>query len=202
MNDPDADVRTAATRAATALGLGKKSKSGPVLKDVPTDRVITSVLKEYGDPTLGALLFQRQNCINCHTVAKSEPAKGPYLGDIANRYSRKELAESIVTPSAKIAQGFETQKFALLNGQTLEGFVVRESGDEVEVRNAAGAVTVIPKADIEERGKSPLSVMPNGLADTLDLHDLASILAYLESLKRKSGNEERNSPRRKQMKEE
>ena len=53
------------------------------------------------------------------------------------------------------------------------------------MRNSAGAVTVLPKKEIEERGKADVSVMPTGLADPLTVHDLASILAYLESLKSK-----------------
>ena len=54
--------------------------------------------------------------------------------------SRAELTESILKPSAKIAQGFEPQKIATVDGRTYEGFVVRESGDEVELRDAQGTV--------------------------------------------------------------
>ena len=61
----------------------------------------------------------------------------------------------------------------------------RESGDELELRNATGAIVLIPKAEIDERGKSEQSIMPNGLLDPLTPHDLASLLAYLESLKNK-----------------
>ncbi len=129
------------------------------------------------------MLFQKQGCISCHTISKSEPLKGPYLGDITNRYSRAELAESILKPSAKIAQGFETQKIATTSGQVIEGFVVRESGSELELRNATGNATVIPKSEIDERGTNTVSIMPNGLADTLTVADLASILTYLESLR-------------------
>ena len=53
------------------------------------------------------------------------------------------------------------------------------------MRNSSGAVSVISKKDIEETLKSELSVMPQGLLDPLTPHDLASILAYLESLKGK-----------------
>ena len=56
-------------------------------------------------------------------------------------------------------------------------------GDEVEIRNASGAVTVIPKTEIDERGKTEISVMPTGLADPLTPRELASIMAYLESLR-------------------
>ena len=170
LNDTNPAVRLAAQDAARRLGLdraGRAGSGGPLIAKLPYDQVVAAVQKEKGDPALGAQLFEQDGCVACHTVSKTEPLKGPYLGDIANRYSRAELAESILKPSAKIAQGFETQKFATVNGQIYEGFVVRESGDEVEMRNAAGAVTVIPKKDIEERGKTEVSVMPTGLADPL-----------------------------------
>ena len=147
--------------------------------------MLAAVLKDKGDATLGATLFEKQGCVNCHAIAKGQPIKGPYLGDVTTRYNRAELTESILKPSARIAQGFETKKFALNSGQTYEGFVVRESGDEIEMRNSSGAVSLISKKDIEETSKSELSVMPQGLLDPLTPHDLASLLAYLESLKGK-----------------
>ncbi len=142
-------------------------------------------MKEKGDPRLGERLFLRQGCIACHTVAPGEAPKGPSLLGIAARYSRAELTESILKPSAKIAQGFEPQKFATVDGRTYEGFVVRESGDEVELRDIQGSATVLPKKDIDARAKGDVSIMPTGLADPLTIPDFASLLAYLESLKSK-----------------
>ena len=141
------------------------------------------MIQQKGDPRLGERLFQRQGCIACHTVAPGEAPKGPSLLGIATRYSRADLIESILKPSAKLAQGFEPQKIATADGRTFEGFVVRESGDEVELRDAQGAVTILLKKDIEDRARGQVSIMPTGLADPLTTRDLASLLAYLESLK-------------------
>src|SRR5258708_38528227 len=139
-------------------------------------------MKEKGDAKPGAELFVKQTCIPCHTIAKNEPVKGPFLGDIAGRYTRAELIESILKPSAKIAQGFETQLFKMKNGQRHDGFIVHEGGDEIELRNATGA-TVIKTAEIEKRSKLETSIMPDGIANNLSTQELASLLAYLESLK-------------------
>jgi putative heme-binding domain-containing protein len=182
--DADPDVRNAAAETARRLDLDRPTGSDPTIAKLPFDRVVADVAKG-GDADLGGRLFERQGCVSCHTVSKSEGLKGPFLGDVSTRYSRKELAESILRPSAKISQGFETQRFATTSGQVIEGFVVRESGEEVELRNASGVVTVLPKSEIDERGKSETSVMPIGLVDQLTPSDLASILAYLESLKGK-----------------
>ena len=188
--DNRTEVRQAAEFAARRLNITAKVET-PSTNNVkpiaatPFDQVLAAVLKDKGDASLGAQLFEKQGCVNCHSVTKGEAIKGPYLGDITTRYNRSELTESILKPSAKIAQGFETRKLALASGQVYEGFVVREAGDELELRNSSGAVTIIPKKDIEETGKSELSVMPQGLLDPLTPHDLASLLAYLETLKGK-----------------
>jgi putative heme-binding domain-containing protein len=177
------EVQKEATAIVKLLSLDRpRQDRKDTIKHLKYDDVLNAAQKEKGDPALGARLFVKQGCIACHTIAKSEPPKGPYLGDVANRYKRPELIESILKPSAKIAQGFETVVFALTNGKTLNGFVVRESGDEVEIRDAAGLSFTIKKADIDERTPSKISVMPEQLVDMLTVPELASILAYLEEL--------------------
>jgi putative membrane-bound dehydrogenase-like protein len=191
MTDSRAEVRKAAEFAARRLNIATKAETTATttkvkpIAAIPYDQILAAVLKDPGDAALGAQLFEKQGCVNCHSVLKGQPIKGPYLGDVTTRYNRSELTESILKPSAKIAQGFETQKIALSSGQIYEGFVVREAGDELEMRNSSGAVSIISKKDIEERGKSEVSVMPQGLLDPLTPHDLASMIAYLESLKGK-----------------
>jgi putative membrane-bound dehydrogenase-like protein len=191
LTDAHTEVKQAAEFAAKRLNIASKIEATPSTKGVkpiaatPYEQVLAAVLQDKGDTALGASLFEKQGCVNCHAFAKGQPIKGPYLGDITTKYNRTELTESILKPSAKIAQGFETKKLALNSGQTFEGFVVRESGDEIEMRNSSGAVSIIAKNDIEETAKSDISVMPQGLLDPLTPHDLASVLAYLESLKGK-----------------
>jgi putative heme-binding domain-containing protein len=186
LKDQDADVKAAAAFAAHRLDLDGETAGadqGPKLASIAFESVLAAALKQKGDPKRGERLFQRQGCIACHAVTSGEIPKGPSLLGIAARYSRTELTESILKPSAKIAQGFEPQKIATVDGRTVEGFVVRESGDEVELRDAQGIATVLAKNEIDERKKGEISIMPAGLADTLSIEDFASLLAYLESLK-------------------
>jgi putative membrane-bound dehydrogenase-like protein len=185
LKDARAGVREAATLAARALRLDEKSRDRVVLAGQSYEKVLAAALKEKGDTKLGAQLFLKQGCSACHTVAKNEPPKGPYLGDVAARYSRAELIESILKPSAKIAQGFETQLFTMADGKLHEGFVTREAGDEVEIRNLQGVVTVLPAREIEQRRRLDTSMMPVGLVDDLTLAELGALLAYVESLKTK-----------------
>ena len=125
----------------------------------------------------------RAGCIACHTVDAAEPPKGPALNAVAKIYDRAALTESILKPNAKVAQGFESVWFKTKKGEQLEGFVVREGGDSLEVRNIAGQSITLPKADITERGKREQSMMPEGLMNAFSPADFASLLAYLQSLK-------------------
>ncbi len=54
--------------------------------------------------------------VKCHTTSKSEPLKGPFLGDITVRYKKPEIIESILRPNAQIAQGFVTTTLEMKDG--------------------------------------------------------------------------------------
>ena len=69
-------------------------------------------------------------------------------------------------------------------GEQLEGFVTREGGDSLDLRNVAGQTTLVEKADITERGTREQSMMPEGLLNAFAPADLANLLAWLESLKK------------------
>ncbi len=174
------DIRAAATFAAThSRADTNASVSAALVSTLPYEELTARVGAVTGDIALGRTLFTRQGCAACHTASPEETEKGPYLGGIATRYSRAELIESIIRPAAKIAQGFATNFFDTTDGRHLEGFVVREGGTEVVIRDLAGVETTLRKDQIKARGVREGSIMPPGLADTLTLHELSSLLAYL-----------------------
>jgi putative heme-binding domain-containing protein len=135
-----------------------------------------------GDASRGSTLFNELSCAACHTVRADQPAKGPFLGEAAKTYRRRELAEQILLPSKTIAKGYDTYVFALEDGRQLQGFVVRETPEAVTIRTSTAEEHALPVAKIEERIKSEKSLMPEGLVASLSLADLASLLDYLESL--------------------
>ena len=65
------------------------------------------------------------------------------------------------------------------------GFVSQEAADRVTIRDIDGKEHVIPTASIEQRGKQPLSMMPEGLVKMLTVKEFASLLDYIESLPKK-----------------
>jgi len=186
LKNPNQDVARAAEFALARLKLDiQASQPGKTIGDITYEEAVSDALAAQGDAKIGEQLFLKQGCVLCHTVSEKEPPKGPMLGGITTRYSRPELCESILKPSAKIAQGFESQRFALKNGDQVDGFVVKESGDSVEVRNVAGTTAVLEKTDIVTREKRDQSIMPEGLVANITPAELASLLAFLESTRAK-----------------
>jgi putative heme-binding domain-containing protein len=178
------DPRLAAENGPKLLARIPRPKgAAKLIAELPLEQVAKDVLTVKGDKMMGKQFFARQICVNCHTTSPDEKPKGPYLGDVGDKYSRKELVESITNPGANIAQGYEANIVLLKDGTRAEGFVGRETGDEIEIRNIAGEVKVIQKADIKKRAEQHGSLMPVGLVNTLTVEEFASLLAYLESLR-------------------
>ena len=183
LNNKDHVVAEAAEFALTQLGLDKAATAPATLIGGMKYEDIFALVQQGGDPVQGKEMYLRAGCIACHTVMPNEPPKGPILSAVAKVYDRAALTESILKPSAKIAQGFESQWFKTKKGEQIEGFVTREGGDSVDVRNIAGQAVTIEKGDIVERGKRETSIMPEGLLNAFTPADLTNLLAWLESLR-------------------
>ena len=147
--------------------------------DAASQRALTLT----GDPIKGEAIFKAQSCVACHTTADGQTPKGPHLFEIGKRYKTGELVESVLKPSAKFAQGYETYQFVLVDGRVFNGFVVSERSDATIIKESDGARREIKKADVEERLIKKVSAMPEGLVANLTTEQLADLVAYLQSLK-------------------
>jgi putative heme-binding domain-containing protein len=142
--------------------------------------------KNAGNAEKGKQLFadvKGVGCIKCHAVAGQGAKIGPDLVGIGAKYPREELIRSVLEPSNRVAESYMVTTIVTDAGQVYSGLVQSENETELDLVDAAGKVTKIQKADIEERQKTSVSLMPNGLKDGLTLGDFADVIAYLESLK-------------------
>ena len=103
--------------------------------------------------------------------------------DIGKRSKPDELVESILKPSAKLAQGFETYRFVTTDERVFQGFVVSERADATVIRESTGVQRELKKDEVATRVMQKQSAMPEGLAANLTPAQLADLLAYLQSLK-------------------
>lgn len=186
LSDPDAAVAKAAKDAAGRLKIQAPGEDEtPKIATLKQEEAIAEVTAHKGDAALGQAIFARATCNACHTVSQAEAQKGPYLGNITETYRRKELAESILDPNKTIAQGFATNVFTLKDGKGFAGFVTDESGDSVTIRDIASAEHSFKKSEIKDRSTLPTSLMPPGLMAGFSVHEMASLLDYLEALAKK-----------------
>ncbi len=136
-----------------------------------------------GDPRKGEALFKAQSCSTCHTTADGQNPKGPHLVDIGKRYKADELVESILKPSVKLAQGYETYQFQTIEGLVLQGFIVSQRADATIIREANGVQRELKNEQIELKQQQKQSAMPEGLTANLTPDQLADLIAFLQSLK-------------------
>lgn len=136
-----------------------------------------------GDTEKGREVFNRQGCMVCHTLSSSQPLKGPFMGHIGGIMTRDQIAEAILNPNATISQGFATVLITTLDGNTLSGFISRETADEVDIRDISGSVFTLKTEDISDRSELNSSMMPAGLASALSLHEFASLVNFLSQQK-------------------
>ena len=185
LDDPDAEVKGAAERAAKAMRIQKIEDKTPKIMTLKPEEALAAVLKAQGNVALGEQIFTKATCVACHTVKETEAQKGPYLGNIAQTYKRPDLAQNILDPNKTIAQGFASEMITLKDGTQQMGFITLEGANEVKLRNIASQEFTFKTADIKERQKLPMSMMPPMLMANFTVKEFASLLDYLEWLVKK-----------------
>jgi putative heme-binding domain-containing protein len=154
--------------------------------------VLAREVKRRGDPRRGALVFYKSAaaCVQCHASGDQTTPLGPDLtslreskpGDTgtAEVLSAEHLIESILFPSKKISQGYETVSILTGDGQLITGLIARQDDAQVVLRDANDLLheIVIDRDDIEAMRTTPTSMMPDGLVAVIggqrEFYDLAS----------------------------
>ncbi|MCW1884629.1 c-type cytochrome [Luteolibacter flavescens] len=172
----------AAKEAVAAAGSGGKK-----VAELPIPEVAKAAMTGKGDVATGARLYTSQGCIACHAIDPKAEQKGPYLGAAGAKFTRDYLIDSILEPNKVVAQGFQTSMIKMKDGTAKMGFITAEADGIVEVRDIAGQVSKIKRADVTEETHMPTSMMPPGLAAGLTVEDFTSLIEYLVSLKATGG---------------
>jgi putative heme-binding domain-containing protein len=164
------------TRAADALPESPK----------PREKYETFAMTHSGDPVHGKELFQEEKklaCSRCHAIDGKQTSVGPNLFAIGDKFGRRELVESVLLPSATIAEGYASTIITTKAGDTLDGIIKESTADLIALARADGQITRIKVTDIQEQRNSTVSLMPEGLQNALTFQEFADLIDYLASLK-------------------
>ena len=132
----------------------------------------------------GRALFSAVGCYACHRYNNEGGAVGPDLTVAAGRFSPRDLLESIILPSKEISDQYGAVVIATSDGRVVTGRIVNLHGDIMQVQtdmlNPNGLISV-NQTQIDEMKPSPVSMMPEGLLNTLSQDEVLDLLAYLLS---------------------
>ena len=127
-----------------------------------------------------------KNCAACHQIAGKGNIVGPQLDGIGNR-GLERLLEDVLDPNRNVDVAFRTTTIVTTDGRIFAGLVRREEGSLLVLADNKGKEFTLPKNEIDEQQKTPLSLMPGNVAETLPQEELQDLLGYLLTQRGKTG---------------
>ena len=137
-----------------------------------------------GSRRRGQVIFnthEAAQCLLCHSIYESVGLSGPSLAGVGSRLFEREILESLLFPSARLAKGYAIVCLNLLDGEVVAGRVKSENGNTITVQKGNKEVEVVNKSNILERTDIPSS-MPD-IRGILTKSEIRDLVAFLKRLK-------------------
>jgi putative membrane-bound dehydrogenase-like protein len=131
-----------------------------------------------GDPTKGREIY-RASCGACHKLYSEGGEVGPDITG-SDRRNMAYLLDNVIDPSGIVPENFRASTVTLKDGRALNG-VVGVTNDRTMVLQTPTEKMTLDRRDIDSVEQSTLSLMPEGLFESLAEKDLIDLVAYLVS---------------------
>ena len=136
-------------------------------------------LSEAGDREKGSQIFARV-CSTCHQMGGKEGIDfGPDLASIRNR-TKNAILNDVLFPNQSIADGYGLWEVELKDGKKLYGIIAQELNDQLSLKDASGAKTVVQREEISQLIPVKTSGMPEGLDQQISSEEMKHLLTYLK----------------------
>ncbi len=138
-----------------------------------------------GDARAGRRVFFHPGigCARCHRVDGLGGDVGPDLSTIARGMDAEKLFTSIYAPSREIGPENATRVVTTKDGRTLEGLLAQQPDGALLLKAALGAPIRLRPTDIAGDTRSDVSLMPEGLQETMTVQSFRDPLAFLATRK-------------------
>ncbi|MEC3880473.1 PVC-type heme-binding CxxCH protein [Parapedobacter sp. 10938] len=145
---------------------------------------LASDVQKSGNPVRGELVFRRPEltCLSCHAIGGAGGLTGPDLSSLGTSSPAETIIKSIIFPTESIKEGYEMQRVTRKDGTEVIGYLIADKPGEITIRDFAGNEVAIPKDNVQVREKVPGSLMPPGLAASLDEQEFVDLVSYLSKL--------------------
>ena len=121
-----------------------------------------------------------KTCSACHTHRGVGGKVGPDLSGIRNQPADAILLH-ILVPNYEVAPNYQTLSIVTKNGRSLSGWLSNESESSLTLHTAAGSEETIARNEVASLVASGLSLMPDGLEQTMLKEDVVNLVAFLKS---------------------
>lgn len=139
-----------------------------------------AVLSLDADPTRGAAVFER-SCSACHAFGGVGGHVGPDLSGIRNQPADALLLH-ILVPNYEVVPGYQAVTITTRDNRSITGRITTETDNSLSLSTMFGTDETILRSGIASLVASSLSLMPDGLEQTMTKNDLADLIAYLKSV--------------------
>ena len=129
------------------------------------------------DAQRGREVFKK-SCSACHLVQGVGHELGPSLMAIKSRGAETLLA-SILDPNSEVNPQYVNYLVVTVDGRVLSGMIVDEGATSITLKKDEGVTETVLRVDIDEIKNTGLSLMPEGLDETIDKQAMADLVAYL-----------------------
>ena len=157
----------------------------PLVREWKLDELVPKVqagLKGGRNFDRGRQLYSAVACSACHRFVNEGGSVGPELTGVAGRFSLHDLLESIVEPSKIISDQYQAVNIRMKNGDVISGRVGNLSGANINVIEDMfdpGRMTNVRRAEIASIEPSKVSMMPEGLLNSLQVDEIQDLVAFL-----------------------
>jgi putative heme-binding domain-containing protein len=133
-----------------------------------------------GDPRRGNEVFTRA-CQQCHALFGTGGKVGPDLtgSDRGNLYY---ILQNIIDPNAVIPNDFRTSTLETKDDRVITGIVTKQDAAAITIVTA-NETLVIPKTDVQSLQHGQISMMPEGLIQSMSDAEVRDLVAYLKTAK-------------------
>ncbi|MEO6812096.1 MAG: c-type cytochrome, partial [Isosphaeraceae bacterium] len=132
----------------------------------------------------GRSLFAAASCFACHRFANEGGATGPDLTGVAGRFNPRDLLESIVQPSKSVSDQYQAVSIVTTDGRVVTGRIANLHDNSMSILTDMldpGSLVGVDRRQVEEMKPSTVSMMPEGLLNTLNQGEVLDLMAYLLS---------------------
>jgi putative heme-binding domain-containing protein len=154
----------------------RESPAEKIAKIAQWKTQLTTPVLDQADQANGRRLYQNL-CATCHVLNGEGGRIGPELTG-SNRDNLDYLLQNIGDPGSVVAKDYQLTTLTMKDARVLAGFIRSKNDRTLTLQTLAESLTV-PLSDIDQTEIAPISLMPEGLLESLNANDLRDIIGYL-----------------------